>query len=135
MKTPTWGEIEEFCQKDGWKRVRETKHTFFEKVLPDGTVLQTHRSLAQNKTMSADRFQAIRSVQLRVTTEQFWEVIRTGNPAARLAPVAKEAPVTHRAYVVRVLKQDLGKTEEEIGQLSPEDARRLVEAFWSQQRD
>jgi hypothetical protein len=133
LKTPTWGEIEEFCRKDGWNLVRETKHTFFQKALPDGTVLQTHRSFAKDKTIGADRFKAILSVQLRVTDETFWEVIRTGKPAARPAPVAKEAPVAHPAYVVRVLTQDLGKSEEEIGQLSADEARRLVQDFWSRQ--
>jgi len=133
LKSATWGQIEEFCRKDGWKQVRETTHTFFENVLADGTVLQTHRSFAKDKTMSPGRFKAILRLQLQVSEKQFWEVLRTGQPAKRPAMLPDET-VKHPAYVVRVLKQNLGKTEKEIARLSLQQARRMVEEYWSRAR-
>lgn len=134
MKTPTWAEIEEFCRKDGWKELRESDHRFFQKVLGDATVLETHTSFAPGKTMRPGRFKAILRDQLKVDDDQFWEVLRTGKPAHRPAPLSAAPQVRHPAHVVRVLKQELHKTEEEIAQLSPDGARRLVEAHWSRRR-
>ncbi len=134
MKTPTWGEVEEFCGYDGWKQRPESGHRFFQKVLEDGRVLETHTSIGSSKTMSPGRFKAILRDQLKVTEDQFWEVLQTGKPAQRPAPVSVQEPSGHAACVVRVLKLELHKTEEEIGRLGREEARRLVEAHWSRQR-
>ena len=81
MKTPTWREIEEFCRKDGWELTRSTDHVFFRKILSDGSVLETHRSFADDKSMSPGRFIAILRVQLKVSPDDFWETLRTGRPA------------------------------------------------------
>jgi ribosomal protein S30 len=75
VRTPTWGEIERYCRLDGWHERRRSGHVFFEKVLEDGTVLQTHRSLAKGKTMSPGRFKAILRYQLRVDEARFWAVL------------------------------------------------------------
>jgi len=73
MRTPTWGQVEEFCQADGWDQLRETDHVFFRKVLDDGTVLETHRSFSARKGMSADRFALILRTQLKVSAADFWQ--------------------------------------------------------------
>jgi hypothetical protein len=83
VKTPTWAEVERFCQVDGWREVRRTGHVRFEKVLPDGTVLRTHRSVASRKSMSPGRFKAILRHQLRVSEVQFWSALDTGLPVDR----------------------------------------------------
>ncbi len=83
MKTPTWGEIERFCRLDGWREARRSGHVFFEKVLPDGAVLQTHRSLSKRKTMSPGRFKAILRYQLKVSEEEFWRVLESGGKKKR----------------------------------------------------
>ena len=75
MRTPTCGEIERYCRLAGWSEARRSGHVFFEKVLPDGTVLQTHRSLSTRKTMSPGRFKAILRYQLRVSEQEFWRVL------------------------------------------------------------
>ena len=75
MRTPTWAQIERFCRLDGWRETRRSGHVFYEKVLPDGTLLQTHRSHAKRKTMSPGRFKAILRHQLKVTEEEFWRVL------------------------------------------------------------
>jgi hypothetical protein len=75
VKTPTWGEVERYCRLDGWHEKRRSGHIFFEKVLPDGTVLQTHRSLSGRKTMSPGRFKAILRYQLKTTEAEFSRVL------------------------------------------------------------
>jgi predicted RNA binding protein YcfA (HicA-like mRNA interferase family) len=95
VKTPTWNEVEEFCRKDGWELVRSTGHSFYRKVLPDGTVLETHTSFSGDKTMSPGRFAAILRTQLKVSPEAFWETLRSGQPVRRPSesiPVAGRRP-------------------------------------------
>lgn len=86
MRTPTWAQIERFCRIDGWHEVRRSDHVFYEKVLPDGIVLRTHRSFSSRKTMSPGRFKAILRYQLRVTEAQFWEALDTRSAVDRSAP-------------------------------------------------
>ncbi len=69
-----------------------------------------------------------------MTEDQFWEVLRTGKPAQRPAPASVAPEAEHPAYVVRVLKDELHKTEEEIAELSADEAKRLVEAHWSREQ-
>ena len=131
MRTPAWGEIERFCRIDGWQESRRTDHVFFEKTLADGTVLRTHRSFAGGKTMSPGRFKAILRNQLRVSEEDFWRALETGEPAARpTKPVEAEPGLP--AYLVRVLKIELRLSETEIAELAPAEAERLVYEHWSQ---
>lgn len=133
MKTPTWGEIERFCRIDGWREARSTDHVFFEKVLPDGTVLRTHRSFASKKTMSPGRFNAILRNQLQVSADDFWSALETGEPVDRPSAPPEPGP-TLPAYLARVLEGELHLPQEEIARLTEEEARRLVEEHWSRER-
>jgi len=83
VRTPTWAQIERFCRIDGWREVRRSGHVFYEKVLADGTVLRTHRSLSSRKTMSPGRFKAILRYQLVVTEAEFRQTLATRRPADR----------------------------------------------------
>jgi hypothetical protein len=127
VKTPTWGEVEEFCRKDGWKHVRDTDHSFFRKVLEDGTVLETHTSFSSKKSMSPGRFAAVLRVQLRVSQEDFWETIRTGKPATRpSAPLPEPAPALP-AWLVKALQLEVGLSEADIGLLDEAAAREVLD--------
>ena len=134
MRTPTWGEVERFCRIDSWTETRRTDHVFFEKVLADGTVLRTHRSLAAAKTMSPGRFKAILRHQLRVSEEDFWRALETGEPVARPSEPPEVAPRLP-LYLVRVLREELGMSEAEIAKLSAEKAQRRVHEHWSRPAD
>jgi hypothetical protein len=129
VKTPTWGEIEQYCRIDGWREVRRTGHVFFERVLPDGTVLRTHRSHTGRKTMSAGRFKAILRDQLRVSEDDFWTALETKEPVPRPsdAPTLEALPL----YLMRVLKDELHLSEAEIAELTRDEAERLVHEHWS----
>ena len=134
MKTPTWNEVEDFCRKDGWELVRSTGHTFYPKVLPDGTVLETHTSFSGDKTMSPGRFAAILRTQLKVSPEAFWETLRSGQPARRPSEPIPQAPPRPPAWVVDALKRQFRMSEEQIAAMSPEEAERYVLERWSEPR-
>ena len=131
MKTPTWGEVEQFCRIDGWHESRRTDHLFFEKTLADGTVLRTHRSFASGKTMSAGRFKAILRDQLQVSAKDFWRALDIGEAVARPSEPPSAEPGL-QAYLLRVLKEELHLSEAEIARLTPPEAERLVHEHWSQ---
>ncbi len=133
MRTPTWGQVEQFCRIDGWTQARRTDHVFFEKVLDDGTVLRTHRSFASTKTMSPGRFKAILRHQLRVSEDDFWRALASGQPVVRPSDIPEEVPRLP-LYLVRVLTQ-LGKSNAEIAALSVDDAERIVQEHWSRPPD
>ena len=134
MRTPTWGEIERFCRIDGWRETRRTDHVFFERTLADGTVLQTRRSFASDKTMSPERFKAILRNQLHVSADDLWRALDTGEPVARPSePPDEEAALP--AYLARVLKDELHLGETEIAALTPAEAERLVHKHWSRPKE
>lgn len=134
---PTWGEVEEFLRIDGWRKITKrerggtrSRHVFFEKVLDDGRVLQTHISQSRQKTMSPGRFGSVIREQLEVSREQFWEAISSKSPVERPTEV-DERPVEHEAWVVRVLVGELHVTPKDVAALSPEEGQKLVEDHWS----
>jgi hypothetical protein len=133
VRTPTWDEIERFCRADRWREVRRSKHVFYEKVLADGTVLRTHRSFAGGKTMSPGRFKAILRNQLRVSEDDFWAALESGEPVDRPSAPPEADGTMLPAYLVRMLKAELHLTEDEIAALSPEEAKRRVDDHWSQE--
>lgn len=138
--SPTWADVESFLKADGWRQLptqarggRRQKHVFFEKLLPDNRLLQTHISHDRSASMGAGRFGAMLREQLEVSREAFWEAIRTGNPVERPTPIG-ERPVEHPAWVVRVLIGELHLTADEIEQLDADEAERRVRAHWTEIR-
>ena len=134
MRTPTWREVEEFCRIDGWELVRSTGHTFYRKVLADGTVLETHASFAGGKTMSPGRFAFLLRTQLKVSQEDFWETLRAGRPAPRPNAPRPAAPAAAPAWVVNALKRRFGKSDDEIAAMGAQEAERYVLDRWSEPR-
>lgn len=127
MKTPTWGDIEEFCRKDGWDHIRNTGHTFFRKVREDGTVLETHASRSSKKGMSSGHFVLILRDQLRVSPDEFWETLRTGNRAKRPSPAVMVTSPALPAWLVWALLHETQLSEEEIGGMDLASAKEILE--------
>jgi hypothetical protein len=132
---PTWGDIETFLAADGWRRTaqhggKRQRHIFYEKVLPDGRVLQTHVSHSAQKSLSPGRFSAVLRNQLEVSKAEFWSCLHTGEPVVRPVSV-DEAPVEHDAWVVAVLAGELHLSPDDIARLTVEEARRIVHEHWS----
>lgn len=126
MKTPTWGQIEKFCKADGWQPVRSTNHLFYEKPLPDGTVLRTHVSHARNKGMSEDTFRLILRHQLKVSAAAFWDALKTGRPAIRPSPPPPAPRPALPAPLAWQLRRQAGMSEEAVARVTKEEAVRIL---------
>lgn len=140
--SPSWADVEQFLGVDGWRQIpagerggRRQTHIFFEKLLPDGRLLQTHISHDRSKAISPGRFGTILREQLEVSRADFWEAIRSGEPVARPVDTEDEAPVEHDAWVIAVLVGGLHMSAEEIEGLSEEEAVRLVHEHWAQRSE
>ena len=139
--SPTWGDVEQFLNADGWRQIptgerggRRQSHIFFEKTLPDGRTLQTHISHDRSARMSAGRSALILREQLEVSREAFWGAIRSGEQVERPVPDDQEEVVEHEAWVMAVLVGSLHLSAEEIASLSSADAVALVHDYWSGQK-
>lgn len=137
---PNWADVEKFLDVDSWRQIpagerggRRQTHVFFEKLLPDGRLLQTHISHDRSKKISPGRFSTILRDQLEVSRADFWEAIRSGEPVSRPVEI-EEGPVEHDAWVIAVLVGELHMSAEEIEGLSEEEAVRLVHERWARTR-
>ena len=135
MKTPSWDEILEFLTLDCWSEDRATGHDFFEKILPNGEILHTHASRSGSKTISPGRFKAILSDQLRVSEGEFWEVLRTREPATRPSPAPEPPPASIPMWIAEALEREVGLSREQIADLDERDARALVDEVRSRPRE
>lgn len=133
MRTPTWAEVEEFLRADRWEEVRSTGHAFFRKTLADGRLLQTHRSFSSAKTMSQGRFRLLLRTQLECSPEAFWRTLRTGRPVQRPSSLPARDP-GHPVWAVRVLRDRMHMTEDEILALPPNEVVRRAHELWSGRR-
>jgi len=136
--SPTWGDVEKFLAADGWRQIptgerggRRQRHLFFEKLLPDGRLLQTHISHDRGKSIGAGRFGAVLRDQLEASRADFWAAIEAGEPVDRPVALDEEEVVEHDAWVIRVLAGELHMSPDEIAALSEEEAKTRVYAHWS----
>jgi hypothetical protein len=101
-------------------------------VLGDGTVRRTRASHSNEQIGDPGLWQRIWKHQLALDSEeQFWDALRTGQPASRGAhePPAPAGP-SIPAWVVQGLLR-AGVPEREIRELGPDEARRRLEQIWS----
>jgi hypothetical protein len=131
--TPTWGDIDAFCKVDGWHEARITDHVFWEKILPGGELLQTRRSFAQGDEIGESLFRLILRRQLQVSRDEFWGAINSGKPVDRPVDPLEDAP-TYAPWVVSGLLAK-GYQEEQINELEPEQAEKLLLRLWSEPVD
>jgi hypothetical protein len=127
---PTWGHIDAFCAADGWEQTRSTDHVVWEKVLPSGEFLHTHRSFSASDEIGAGLFGMILRDQLRVSREQFWRAVQAGEPVDRPMEL-DDSPATYEAWVFQGLLSR-GFSEEQIRELDPDEAKVKLQELWSQ---
>lgn len=139
--SPTWADVERFLVADGWRQIpagerggKRQRHIFFEKLLPDGRLLQTHISHDRSKAISPGRFATILREQLKVSRAAFWEAIRSGEPVARPVDIDAEAPVEHEPWVIAVLVGEMHMGAKEVEGLSEAEAIGLVHRHWARER-
>jgi hypothetical protein len=71
MMPPRFRDLKNYCEKNGWEMIRDTDHMYYEKVLADGSVLQTRVSHALHKEIPYHLRKRILSKQLRISEEKF----------------------------------------------------------------
>lgn len=130
MRTPTWKQLERFCQVEEWedrdaaRGRRSGDHKRYRLRLPDGNVLTTKVSHGTGQ-VDAGLFTRILRDQLQVTEQEFWAAVDHRQPPVRVA--APAPPAGHRlpARLVEPLSR-LGVPDEEMRELSVEQAEALL---------
>ncbi len=69
---PKFRDLKRYCEKNGWVLMRNTDHWYYEKVLANGTLLQTKVSHATHKGIPSNLLKRILRKQLKITEEEFW---------------------------------------------------------------
>ena len=69
---PKFRDLKKYCDKNGWVMIRNTDHWYYEKVLIDGTLLQTRISHAVHKEIPSNLWKLILKNQLKTTENEFW---------------------------------------------------------------
>lgn len=127
MRSATWGDLRQFFRVDGWKLVRTTGDAHYEKVLPDGALLRSKRSIGKDSdAIGPDLFRQILRVQLSVSEADFWEAVRHGKPVSRPSAPPPPAP-TLPAWLVERLRREVGISETAIARLSEGQARKKLD--------
>jgi hypothetical protein len=137
VSAPTWGDLVAFCKADQWNLSRQTKHAVYRRVLADGTALQTEASRGKDADdIGVGLFHFILRVELRVSEEEFWEAIRTGEPARRPAhPAPPRVPPKPSAGMVHQLRKYLRLGDDEISELSKDEAIEKLNEYFSRPSD
>jgi hypothetical protein len=70
---PLFRDLKKYCEKNGWVMIRNTDHWYYEKVLADGTLLQTKVSHAVHKEIPSNLWKLILKKQLKISEDEFWK--------------------------------------------------------------
>lgn len=70
---PKFRDLKKYCEKNGWVMIRNTDHWYYEKVLADGTLLQTKVSHAVHKEIPSNLWKLILKKQLKISEDEFWK--------------------------------------------------------------
>jgi hypothetical protein len=133
VSAPTWGDLLAFCKADRWDPSRQTKHDVYRKVLADGTALQTQTSRGkESDNIGAGLFHFILRVELQVSEAEFWEAIRTAEPASRPAhPAPPHVSPKPSAGLIFLLRKHVRVGDDEIGKLSKDEAVEMLNEYFS----
>lgn len=128
---------ERFCEREGWRRVRDAKgrtgthHITYELTLPDGRVLRTRISHPPDRTAYGDNLWShILRDQLNVPQDVFWACVRDGQLPDRGVPAPPSE--TLPADLVHLLLTRVGLIEDEVSQLSKPEAIARLQRYWTE---
>lgn len=140
MKPVSTADLHEFCRIDGWYDAdvaagRSTgDHVRYRRVLGNGEVLRTKVSHGSHE-IGGDLLRHVLREQLRVTEEQFWETLRTGEPPVRPEDVKPPARAGIPLWLVRRLREQVGLPETEIADLDEHAARAVWDEWCARRRE
>ena len=130
-----------YCRAEGWETVRDARgrpvqhHITYKLRLGDGRILRTRISRpADETTYGARLWRHILAEQLDVTEDEFWACRHDGVlPDRHIEP----APAPENALPAGLVQQLLraGVTEDEIAEMTLEQATAAMTAIWSGPHD
>ncbi|MGH2969600.1 MAG: hypothetical protein ACRDK0_11125 [Solirubrobacteraceae bacterium] len=135
MSIPRFGDIERFCRIDGWQQDTSVggsrqRHIRYEKQVTGQAALRTQVSHDRSSTPSPGRWKAILRNQLKITEEQFWEALRSGDPVDRTPPPPPPTPTPVVDWVREGLRR-AGLRDEQIDALEDVEAQQELYRLWS----
>ena len=133
MPRPRWGQLQEFCRKQGYIETR-TDHFHYLKVLPNRSTSGTMVSMGvEGENVPPVMWQRIWKDQLRLPSEdEFWKGLR-GEPV-QYAVTTGEIPTEPLPnYLQRFLEDTLHFTEAEIENLTRDQSQDLLNEYYSRE--
>jgi hypothetical protein len=130
---PRWGQVREFCRRQGYRETR-TDHFHYLKVLPDRSTSGTMVSMGvDGDQVPAQMWGLVWRRRLRLAAEaECWKGLRGEAVAYALAP-APEVAEPLPAYLVRFLRDTLHLGEREIADMTREQAQHLLNEHYSRE--
>ncbi len=136
---PTRKLHEQFCEIEGWERVRNTRgrtgthHVTYELGLPDGRILRTCISHPVDRTgYGAALWSHILRDQLDVSEESFWDCVSNNVLPNRGLPEPPKSSLP--IDLVHLLIHRVGLAEDDIALMTKEEAIARIQRFWTEGR-
>jgi len=133
MPLPRWGEIREFCLKQGYEE-RRTDHFRYQKVVAANSVSGTMVSFGKDGlVLKPGMWLRVWKRQLRLASEDdFWSGL-VGGPIRYDVPPSPQAPKPLPGYLVHFLASVCHYSESQIEATSREEAQRMLNQHYSGQ--
>jgi hypothetical protein len=131
-RIPTWREVTDFCQHNGYERDERSHHTYHTREPVAGLISQTYVSRsAGNKRVPTPQWPQVWRAQLRLRSEaDFWQGLNGEQYAYDLPPVPRAIDPL-QPYLTRFLRDALHYTDEQIAGASSEEAQRMLDEYYS----
>jgi hypothetical protein len=133
LAPPRWGQVREFCLKQGYRETR-TDHFHYLKVLTDGSTSGTMVSMSKDgDEVPAQMWSRVWRRQLRLAgEEEFWKGLRGDSVQYAVSPVEEQAEPLP-PYLVRFLRDVLHRSDEEIAATTREKAQNELNAYYARE--
>lgn len=130
---PTWGQVREFCCKQGYRETR-TDHFRYVRALADRTTSGTMVSFGvDGEELSAQRWRLVWRHQLRLASEgDFWRGLRGESVEYAISTGANE-PVRLPEYLQRFLAGVLHYSEAQIAGITRDAAQHLLNEYYARE--
>jgi hypothetical protein len=137
-RQPTRDDHRRFCVVEGWTEIRNARgkavrhHETYELSLPDRAVLRTPISRPPDRTTyDPAMWRHILGEQLKVTDEDFWACVLKGERPDRGIGKAQDSRESIPVSLVHQLLHEVRLSEEEVAQMSREQAVARMQQHWS----
>jgi hypothetical protein len=130
---PRWGQVREFCLKQGYKETR-TDHFHYVHILADRSTSGTMISMGvDGDEVPAQMWPMVWRRQLRLASEEdFWRGLRGETVSFSVPPVPQQAQPLP-SYLERFLRHTLHLDDARIATTSRDEAQQLLNAHYARE--